>query len=217
MSSRPDQHKVSIILATFNRARLLPQCIQSVLHQTFTDWELIVVDDGSEDNTFNVMDPFLKKYPLIHYLKISHHKQALAKNTGLQTALGTYITFIDSDDVYKKNHLESRLEILNKNPHLDLIQGGFEAPKNMETVDFFDHSKMISIKECVLGATFFGKKEVFTTLGGFKDLPYGEDVEFWGRAEKRFKTLKIQEPETYLYTRVEDSVSNTFERETHKT
>jgi glycosyltransferase involved in cell wall biosynthesis len=202
--------EISIIVCTYNRAHYLNKGIDSVLNQTFTNWELLIVDDGSSDNTFEIVNPYLEKYNNIRYLKHQNKKQCYAKNAGIQASFGKYLTLLDSDDSYKPNHLESRLEYMKANPAIDLIEGGFFSDEEILVADYFQPGKLINLRECVLGPTFFGKRKVFFELQGFKHMTYGEDTDLWERAEKIFKTQKIKEPETYIYTRAETSVSKNF-------
>ncbi len=212
MPSLEFDHKpeVSIITCTYNRAKYLDNCIQSIISQTFLDWELIVVDDGSEDNTFEIVNSYLVKFRNIRYLKHQNRQAGYARNAGIQASFGKYITFLDSDDTYKPNHLESRLEFMKANLEIDLIEGGCALEEEFFVPDYFQPDKLINIRECVLGATFFGKRHVFFELSGFKSLAYGEDTDLWERAEKLFKTYKIKQPETYVYSRAETSTTKTF-------
>jgi glycosyltransferase involved in cell wall biosynthesis len=202
--------EISIVLCTYNRAKYLNDCIDSVINQTFQYWELLVVDDGSNDNTFEILNPYIEEYPSIRYFKHQNRKQALSKNVGIQASLGKYITFLDSDDTYKINHLESRLTYMQSHPDVDLIEGGIFMEEDFFVLDYFQPEKTINVRDCVLGATFFGKRRVFFELKGFNQISYGEDTDFWQRAEKIFKTKKIREPETYVYTRSETSISKSF-------
>lgn len=202
--------EISIILPTYNRAKYLNRCIESIINQTFKDWELIVVDDGSQDNTFEIVNPYLQEFSNIGYLKHQNKKQCYAKNAGIQASFGKYITFIDSDDAYKSDHLESRLKYIKANPEIDLIEGGFATEEEIWVADYFKPGQTINLRECVLGPTFFGKRQVFFELQGFKHFAYGEDTDLWERAEKIFRTQKITEPETYVYTRAETSVTKSF-------
>ncbi|WP_233258357.1 glycosyltransferase family A protein [[Phormidium] sp. ETS-05] len=201
------QPEITIILCTYNRAKYIKTCLDSVIEQTFTNWELLVVDDGSADNTFDLVNPYLENYGNIRYLKHKNRKLSFSKNVGLQASFGKFITFLDSDDTYKPNHLESRLAYMKANPDLDLIQGGFFSEEEIFVVDYYAQDKTINLRECVLGPTFFGKREVFFELNGFNNISYGEDTDFWQRAEKIFKTKKIRGPETYVYTRAETSIT----------
>jgi glycosyltransferase involved in cell wall biosynthesis len=208
------QPEISVILCTYNRESYLKNCIDSVINQTFKDWELLVVDDGSQDQTFELVDSYLQRLPNIRYLKHRNRKLGYSKNIGIQSSLGNYITFIDSDDTYKSHHLESRLEYMLTHPEIDIIQGGFDYDDEIFVVDYFQPGKTINLRECVLGPTFFGKKKVFLELKGFNNIAYGEDTDFWERVKKIFSTAKITEPETYVYTRASDSITKTVLEQT---
>lgn len=93
----------SIIIPTYNRANILPRAIQSVLDQEFTDWELIIVDDGSVDDTKTVIASFLDKR--IRYYWQENRELNGARNTGIRLAKGQYLAFLDDDDLYLKKHL----------------------------------------------------------------------------------------------------------------
>lgn len=202
--------QISVLLCTYNREQYLSNCINSVINQTFKDWELVIVDDGSQDNTFAIVNPYLQEFRNIRYLKHQNRKLGYAKNAGIQASFGRYITFIDSDDAYKPNHLESRIGYMQTHPEIDLIEGGFDSEEEVWVADYYQPGKTINLRECVLGPTFFGKRQVFFELKGFNNIPYGEDTDFWQRAEKLFNTQKITEPQTYIYTRAETSITKTF-------
>ncbi len=199
--------EISVILCSYNRAKYLNNCIDSVIKQTFPDWELLIVDDGSEDNTFEIVNTYLQKYPNIRYLKHQNKKLGYAKNAGIQASFGKYITFLDSDDAYKPNHLQSRWEYMQAHPEIDLIEGGFFSEEEIFVADYFQAGETINLRECVLGPTFFGKRNVFFELKGFNNISYGEDTDFWHRATEKFQTYKLKQPETYIYTRAETSIT----------
>jgi len=203
--------EISIILCTYNRAKYLNNCINSIISQSYQNWELLIVDDGSTDNTFEIANLYLAIFTNIRYLKHQNKKQCYAKNAGIQASFGKYITFLDSDDFYKVHHLESRLAYMEANPEIDLISGGFSSESEIMVPDYYQPGKLINAKECVLGATFFGKRNVFFQLQGFNHLAYGEDTDLWERAQKIFHTQKITAPETYVYTKVaENSITKDF-------
>ena len=188
---------ISVILPTFDRADLLPRSIASVLAQTFTDWELIIIDDGSTDNTNEVVAAWQQQSARIRYIRQANQGVGAARNRGVAEARGAYIACLDSDDEYRPAHLETRLALLCRHD-LDLIQGGVQVAGKEWVVDFFDPTKLVRISECVIGGTLFGKRTVFTELGGFCDLNYGEDLDLWERAQKAFRTKTFREPVTYI-------------------
>ena len=96
----------SIITPTFNRGHILPRAIKSVLNQTFKDWELIIVDDGSTDNTSEIVKEFLRD-KRIKYIKLERNQGVgKARNKGIELSTGKFIIPLDSDDVLLENALE---------------------------------------------------------------------------------------------------------------
>jgi glycosyltransferase involved in cell wall biosynthesis len=113
--------KVSVIIPTYNRASLIAQTLQSVLAQTFHDFEVIVIDDGSKDNTRDVIAGF--KDPRIRYMYHENAGVAAARNTGIKASGGEYVSFLDSDDVLQPNALELSVAVLEKNPQTAFSHG----------------------------------------------------------------------------------------------
>ncbi|MFC1632006.1 glycosyltransferase family 2 protein [Candidatus Omnitrophota bacterium] len=105
--------KISVIIPTYNRKKYLPDALDSVLKQTYQDFEIIIVDDGSLDNTKAVIEASINRYPK----KIRYHYQqnrgaAAARNVGIQKAVGKYISFLDSDDLWIKDKLQKSIAFL---------------------------------------------------------------------------------------------------------
>ncbi|MCQ2605180.1 MAG: glycosyltransferase [Bacteroidales bacterium] len=96
--------KFSIIIPTYNRATFLPKAIESVLSQTYTDWELIIVDDGSTDNTKDVVGGYIDTR--IRYIYQKNAERSVARNNGINHATGDYICFMDSDEYIDSNRLQ---------------------------------------------------------------------------------------------------------------
>lgn len=200
---------ISVILPTFDRAPLLAHAIESVVAQSFTEWELIVVDDGSADESFAVVDAFIRQHGNIRYMKHRNRKAALSRNAGIQAAFGRYVTFLDSDDRYLPEHLESRYRMMEAMPEVQLLCGGFVCEGDPWVRDRHDPEKLIHLDECIVGATMFGRRELFMALGGFRALDYAEDTDLWERASQRHRLLKIDQPESYIYQRSPDSITGT--------
>jgi glycosyltransferase involved in cell wall biosynthesis len=123
-SHKGAQPAVSIILPTYNRARFLPQAFASMRSQTFTDWELIIIDDGSTDDTRHVVSELIADLPQpVQYIYQENQGPYGARNTGLEHAKGTYLAFYDSDDIWLPHHLQDCVEGLDANPDVDWVYG----------------------------------------------------------------------------------------------
>ncbi len=119
----------SIILPTYNRAHFLPTAIESVLNQTFGDWELLIIDDGSTDNTREIVKRYTDKR--IRYIYQENAERSAARNNGIQHAKGEWICFLDSDDEYMEHHLATlTTEIENRNNQPELYITGHLIESN---------------------------------------------------------------------------------------
>ena len=126
-SSKPSNTpKVSVLIATFNREHFIVETIESVKKQTFTDWEMIIVDDASTDNTERVVKDFIGGDSRIKYFKNKINLGiSKSRNRGLSFATGTYVAPLDSDDIWlDENKLAKQVEFLDANPDYALIGGG---------------------------------------------------------------------------------------------
>jgi len=111
--------RVSVIIPTYNRAGYLGEAIQSVLDQTFSDFELLVVDDGSTDNTREVVASF--KDVRVRYIQQENRGVAAARNAGIKASDGEYIAFLDSDDIWLPENLEIKVKLLDSRPEVGLV------------------------------------------------------------------------------------------------
>src|SRR5262245_32601052 len=105
----------TIVIPTYNRAQLIDATIQSVLQQTYRNYEVIVVDDGSTDNTEEVVKKYLA--PNFIYYKLEHGERSAARNFGTSKAKGDYINWFDSDDIMLPNHLEELNKAIKQHNH----------------------------------------------------------------------------------------------------
>lgn len=203
--------KISVIMAVYNRTSLLSRSINSLIDQTFEDWELIAVDDGSTDNTLEILKEFESKNKKIKIYWHSNRKLPLTRNKGISESKGKFVTFLDSDDEIETDHLEKHYNFMINNPNIDLIHGSAKIIGDEFVRDKYDSNKFIHLSECVIGGTFFGKRKVFIELNGFKNIEYSEDSEFLERAEKFFNIQKVNF-KTYKYYRdTLNSITNSYE------
>ena len=207
--SKNSEPLFSVILTTYNRYDLVQRAINSLLNQTMHNWELILVDDGSTDSSYLSVIPECLCNDKIRYIFHSNRKQAYSKNAGIMASTGKYVTFLDSDDEYLPNHLESREQILLKYPEIDLLHGGIEIIGNQFVPDMRNTSKLIHLSKCVASGTFFCKREKALQIGGFDDVEYGDDTVFFDKCLKNNFVMYKTDIKTYKYYRkIEDSICN---------
>jgi glycosyltransferase involved in cell wall biosynthesis len=199
----------SVIITTYNRAGLLKRALDSLIKQTDSDWEAIIVDDASEDDTHLQVKPYLEKYAQIRYIKKEHSGEPLTKNAGIFSSSGKYVTFLDSDDEYDTGHLASRKEILENDSSIRFLHGGVTVLGNQYVPDRFDPEKSVNLSDCVIGGTFFVERDLLISLGGFKNIYLGADADLLERALKKGIEVKETKNPTYVYHHeTEDSITN---------
>jgi glycosyltransferase involved in cell wall biosynthesis len=200
---------VTVILPVYNRRHLIERALRSLSLQTFTDWELLIVDDGSSDGLEQLVLPLVQQHPQWRYLKHSNRKLSATRNIGLQAGLGYYATFLDSDDEYRPTHLESRVQYLCDHPEVDILHGGVElaGPEKSHYVeDAFHPGEKIHLSQCVIGSTLFGKRQAFLDAGGFRIQAYAAESELLPRLQRDYTVRKVDDP-TYVYhTGLPDSI-----------
>jgi glycosyltransferase involved in cell wall biosynthesis len=198
--------KVSVIIPTYNRAHLLPRAIKSVLNQMFKDFELIIVDDGSTDNTREVVEGFQKKDPRVKYSwKENSGCPAGALNFGISHCEGLYIAFCASDDEWDLTYLDKQMSIFNSDRNIDitstnLLVIGSDGRKITEISKpkTTDNQKLIEIgleRNYIFGNVVI-RKEILDKVGLLdENLRIREDFDLWMRiAKSGFNFKFVYEP-----------------------
>ena len=180
----------SVILPTYNRAHLLSKAIESMLAQTFTDWELLIVDDGSTDTTKELVAGYSDER--IRYIYQENQERSVARNNGINQARGAYICFLDSDDYFLEKKLENLyVHIENSEEKLSLFYDSVliedKSIRVKQSIALIDKNE--SFQEFILMNTLFsqqisGPKTVFNQFKFNKDIRIGEDIELWCRIAK---------------------------------
>lgn len=116
--------KISIIICAYNAEKWLNRCIDSILSQTYSNWELWIINDGSTDNTANIVTDYAEQDHRIHLHSQENQGLSSARKSGIRCAQGEYLTFIDADDYVGEPYLEHFLGILRIHPDAECIQGG---------------------------------------------------------------------------------------------
>lgn len=211
---------VSVILPTFNRAHLLGRAIKSVLKQTYLNFELIVVDDGSTDNTEEVVNGF--NDIRIKYIKYKTNKgAAVARNTGIKLARGKYIAFQDSDDEWLPQKLEKQLKIFETAPQeFDVVYTDMLRVNENGCITYWHspeitYGNLINKKtsdyqvSCLGIVAVLVKKECFKLVGLFDEkFPRFIDLDLLIRLSKLCYFYHIKEPLVKYYATEGISTSN---------
>ena len=196
---------VSVIIPTYNRANLIEKAIKSVLKQIYKDFEIIVVDDGSTDNTGEIIRGFKDKR--VRYIKKYKENKgsSVARNIGIKVARGKYIAFLDSDDEWLPEKLDKQIKVLqSESPEVGVVYSNLlyidENGKNMSK--FRNPKKEGYIYEDLLGNNYVGtdstlliRKECFNRVGLFDDLlNTQQDWDMWIRIAKYYRFVLIKIP-----------------------
>lgn len=203
----------SVLIPTYNRAHLLPQAIDSILRQSYQNFELIILDDGSSDNTAELLKTYQQKHPFIY---VHQHKKnqgvAHARNKLTQLARGKYIALLDSDDVAHPDWLKLMYQFIQKNPHIDLIIAHKEQLTNEDQKkDTF--SPLAS--RIFVANSFENVGNVFSTAFVKKhhitydtQLVCGEDYDFWAQMILKGAKIDTLDDETPLVKINRHNLSN---------
>lgn len=200
-----DKDLISIIMPTYNVEKYVGQAIESILNQTYKNFELIIVDDGSTDNTFSILKKYSKRDARIKIFKNSRNlKIVKTLNKGLKLATGKYIARMDGDDISLPTRLELEKKYLDNNPDVDIVSsqiyGIDESGKIINKKKYPVTKKYIkkSMKFLPSLAHFWlARKEAYIKLREYRNIPYAEDYDLLLRGMKLGLTY-VNLPE-YLY------------------
>lgn len=202
---------VSVIIPTYNRGYIIERAIKSVLSQSYKNFELIVVDDGSTDDTKFRLENYPMKYLHQENRGVSH-----ARNRGLEVANGEYICFLDSDDEWLESKLDKQVRFFIDNPNMKWVHTEEIWIRNGKRVNQMKkHQKsggdqfIPSLNLCLIGAsTVMMQKEVLVEQKGFnKDYIVCEDYDLWLRLLLSYEVGFIEKPLIHKYGGHEDQLS----------
>ncbi len=171
---------ISIVIPTYNRERLISKAVESILGQTYKDWELFVVDDGSKDGTAEVMKAYCEKDPRVHYLYKENGGQGTARNVGIRSAKGEYLAFLDSDDEWLPEKLEKQIAVMERYKEYDFCytanvvfdeKKGKRKIERLHPVADLSPSKLAGISMGALSSLLY-RKSSFDKIGLFDENTY---------------------------------------------
>lgn len=213
------QEKVSVIIPVYNRVNTIKRSIDSVLCQTYDNFELIIVDDGSTDNIYKIISSY--KDSRVRYFRTAKRYGANhARNLGIQNAEGEYIAFQDSDDLWLKDKLEKQMDIFKKNSQIDVVWCRYRrftssgmcqiVPENYGFDKLQKGIEKILTNGNVIGTpTMIVRKKCFEKAGTFdEEIQRFQDWEFCIRFSQKFRFYFIDETLVEAYES-EQSITNT--------
>lgn len=217
---------VSIIMPAYNSSLYIAESIESVINQTYKNWELLIIDDGSTDNTCNIIKEYVSSDNRIHYFYQKNAKQAKARNLGLKNSKGDLIAFLDSDDLWLNNKLEICLKIFLENSQDILFTNAYQLRGNTKPLDINQLPDMeieagiykgdnglsrFLYQNKVPMLTAIVRKEAILNINGFRDSNRGgtEDYELWLNLLANGYTIRGIDQNLAFYRIHEQSTSST--------
>ena len=218
MTIRDLQNLVSVIVPAYNYAHFLPEALKSILHQSYDNWECIIVDDGSTDNTQDVLAEFLNVDRRFKYIYQENKGLPAARNRGIKEAQGQFFQFLDADDLIESNKLERHATFLKEHAKVDIVYGEaryFATERPHERLfNIYGENKpwmpkvsgsgkevlkaLLAINIMVVSSPLV-RKTVFRSCGLFDEsLKSHEDWELWLRCAMKGKYFQFLEAENTL-------------------
>ena len=184
---------VSIVMATYNRELFIEETIQSILKQEYTNWELLIIDDGSKDNTYQVLIPYLQDHRIGFFQRSLKYKKGLpgCRNMGLDLARGEFVIFFDDDDIVHPQNLQIAIDQIYSNSDLkfcryrrEVFEGKFnEVFETSEKLHSFfvqglkNYTKLITHELPFNSCSVLWRKECFNSIRFNEELLYAEEWE----------------------------------------
>jgi len=198
---------VTAVVVVYNGEKYLKDCLQSIVDQDYQPLEILVIDDGSTDSTPSIIKSFGRK---IIYFRQDNAGIAIARNKGIELAIGEYIAFLDADDIWCPGKITAQMQIIDTYPQYAVVFGGFDRIDGSFEYKAFNDLCLQTIKPeidehwsgwlyprmlldswvHIITAVF--PKKIVSEIGGFDpDKKVGEDYDFWIRVSKKYQMAKI--------------------------
>jgi glycosyltransferase involved in cell wall biosynthesis len=205
---------ISIVLPTYNGSKYIRQSIESCLAQTFTSFELIIVNDCSTDATASIIESYLTKDSRVKIIHNAFNKKLpLSLNAGFEQAIGKYFTWTSDDNYYASDALKNMLDVLENKPEIDLVYCDYYLINDKGEVvgkRIFNDVNLSFNKWLGCGACFLYKAKVQQELNGYNPAAFLiEDLEFFTRAFIKFKFYYLPEYKFYYYREHDASLTST--------
>ena len=205
--------KVTVLMSVYNSEKYLAEAIESILNQTFGDFEFLIINDGSKDSSLKIIKSF--KDPRIRLLSRENRGLTASLNQGIALAKGEYIARQDADDVSVKDRLEKEVKFLDEHPKIALVGSNYtimdEKGKHLVTTNVFTRPKDLKLAQVTCNQYGHGsvmmRTEIVRKCKGYdKRVGYVEDYDLWTRISRIADIANFEEP-LFLYRRNDEGVT----------
>lgn len=214
MLSETQKYRISVVIPTFNRQKWLGSAIESVLSQSFKAAEIIVVDDGSTDETEHLVSQFPVKY-----IKQENLGPSNARNHGAKVSQGNWLAFLDSDDQWLPDKLKCQVQALEQDSEMQLVYTGERWIRNGKRVNPCKHHQKFSgwiypkcLKLCLISpSSVMLTKRLYEEMGGFEEAYWtAEDYDLWLKITSCYPVLFLEDELIVKYGGHEDQLSKSI-------
>jgi len=205
---------ISVVCPTYNSAGFVLKTIESLVNQTYSQFEIIISDDGSVDNTCEIIEDYFKKSHFVNYkiLKNKHAGVAATRNAGIKAASGQWIAFIDSDDQWFPNKLATVAKAIQEHPEVNFICNTEEFVRLDGRKELFDFGAWYNVhkllpdqllKRCIFATSaVICRRDLLLAVGCFDEkLSLAEDYDLWLKLSPLLKVFYIREVSGYYFER----------------
>lgn len=223
---------ISIVIPVYNAEKYLEQCLNSVKNQTYKNFEVILVNDGSIDNSESICKEFVESDTRFRYYLKANGGASSARNLGLDNITGEYITFIDADDWVDENHLEVLINNIKEN-NSDMAVSSIKKFDNVSRFKFRVYSNqekyllnynklnreefLVILPKLIHASNSYKitvsklfKKELVTDVRFDESIVYGEDLDFFFKIYNKVNSISYVDEVSYIYRLYDESTSSKF-------
>jgi glycosyltransferase involved in cell wall biosynthesis len=207
----------SIVIPLFNKEKYIKETLRSVLNQSFTDFEIIVINDGSTDNSLNMVNFFTDKR--ISIIDQENKGLCASRNVGIKKANGKFIAFLDADDLWMEDYLETINKLITLNKDHKIFATNVKLLQPNKSPNLLTNSFNIKLKTIITNyfklcknimgpSSLVVSKSVFEIVGFFNEaINYGEEDDFYIRCFSKFDLIYYQKPKTYYRTGIQNQLT----------
>lgn len=192
---------ISVVMSVYNGARFLPQAIESILQQSWSDFEFVIVNDGSTDETWSILESYCSQDSRIRLTDQENRGLTASLNRGCSLSQGKFIARMDADDVAMPRRLEWQMDFMATHPDVGVLGGAFElidgAGKNLGVswlpLEDREIRRMLLDSTAFLHPSVLMSHSALARVGGYREVKYAEDYDLWLRLAEQTKLANLQE------------------------